>query len=187
MQKRWESILKYLEIVLFLGFMAVSFYLGSAWAMRKSSLNITDAERRASAKTGIISANAKISDIRVETEARVLNKAARKTDEKKDALETIREDLKDKSAYPTEFSSLERDAMTDVIQAQGEELQASRALNVELVIARDSWRNAYLAAREENDLQRIAFEARLAAIRGEKFKLGAISLGVGFVGGMLAK
>jgi hypothetical protein len=179
--------MKYIEIVLLVGFMAVAFFLGYNWALKRNPIITTDAEKKAASKTDIISSNAKISDINVETQARFLNKAARKTDEKKDALETIREDLKDKSAYPTEFSTIERDAMTEVIQAQGEELQASRALNVELVIARDSWRNAYLAAREENNVQRLAHEARMAAIRGEKLKIGAVSLGVGFVAGMLAK
>jgi hypothetical protein len=77
--------------------------------------------------------------------------------------------------------------MADLIQAQDEELKASRALNVELLIARDQWRNAYNAAREENNIQRIAHEARIAAVRGEKIKIGAISVGVGFIGGLLVK
>jgi hypothetical protein len=185
--------MRYFEIVLFVSFIVVSFYLGYNWALKRNTVATTDIERKAAAKTDIITANARISDVRVETEAKILNKAAKKTDDKKDALETLRDDLKEKSNYPglqphpTEFTAQERDAMNEVIQAQGEELKASRALSVELIIARDQWRNAYVAAREENNIQRIAQEARLAAIRGEKIKIGAISLGVGFVAGMLAK
>jgi hypothetical protein len=145
------------------------------------------AEKKATAKTVAIAGNAKISDIRVETEAKILNKIAQKTDEKREALQTIREDLKEKSEYPAVFDQNERNAMADLIQAQDEELKASRALRVELIIARDQWRNAYLAAREENNVQRLAHEAMLAAVRGEKIKIGAISVGVGFIGGMLVK
>lgn len=179
--------MRYMEIAVFIALIGVSFYLGYNWANKRRPTVTTEAERRAVSKTDITVSNAKISDIRVETEAKILNKAAKKTDEKKDALETIREDIKDKSTYPTEFTVLERDAMTEVIQAQDAELKAARALNVELIIAKDQWRNAYKASREENNLQRIAHEARLAAVRGEKIKIGAISVGVGFIGGLLVK
>ena len=179
--------MKYIELLLCLGFVIVAFYLGYSWAIKRLPSPSSEAEKKAMAKTVAIAGNAKLSDIRVETEAKILNKIAQKTDAKREALQTIREDLKEKSEYPAMFDQTERNAMADLIQAQGDELKACRALNVELIIARDQWRNAYLAAREENNVQRLAHEARIAAVRGEKIKIGAISVGVGFIGGMLAK
>jgi hypothetical protein len=179
--------MKYIELLLCLGFIIVAFYLGYSWALKRNPAPSSEAEKNAIAKTVATAGNAKISDIRVETEAKILNKIAQKTDSKREALQTIREDLHEKSEYPAIFNQNERNAMSDLIQAQDDELKASRALTTELIIARDQWRNAYLAARDENNIQRIAHEARLAAVRGEKIRIGAISIGVGFIGGMLAK
>ena len=179
--------MKYIEILLCLGFIIVAFYLGYSWAIKRNPMPSSETEKKAIAKTVAIAGNAKISDIRVETEAKILNKIAQKTDAKREALQTIREDLKEKSEYPAVFDQNERSAMADLIQAQDEELKACRSLNVELIIARDQWRNAYLAARDENNIQRLAHDARIAAVRGEKIRIGAISVGVGFIGGMLAK
>jgi hypothetical protein len=179
--------MKYIELLLCLGFVIVAFYLGYSWALKRINTPSSETEKKAIAKTVAMAGNAKISDIRVDTEAKILNKMAHKTDAKREALQTIREDLKEKIEYPAVFDQNERNAMADLIQAQDEELKASRALNVELLIARDQWRNAYNAAREENNIQRIAHEARIAAVRGEKIKIGAISVGVGFIGGLLVK
>lgn len=182
-----DKTMKYIEIILCLSFIIVAFYLGYLWAVKRLPMPSSEAEKKAILKTVAIAGNAKLSDIRVETEAKILNKIAHKTDAKREALQTLREDLKEKSEYPAVFDQNERNAMADLIQAQDEELKACRALNVELIIARDQWRNAYFASREENNIQRLAHEARLAAVRGEKIKIGAISVGVGFIGGMLAK
>jgi hypothetical protein len=182
-----DKTMKYIELILCLAFIIVAFYLGYFWAVKRLPSPSAEAEKNAILKTVAIAGNAKISDIRVETESKILNKIAQKTDAKREALQTIREDLKEKSEYPAVFDQNERNAMADLIQAQDEEIKASRALNVELLIARDQWRNAYLAAREENNVQRLAHEARLAAVRGEKIRIGAVSVGVGFIGGMLAK
>jgi hypothetical protein len=182
-----DKTMKYIELFLCLAFIIVAFYLGYFWAVKRLPSPSSEAEKKAILKTVAIAGNAKISDIRVETEAKILNKIAQKTDAKREALQTIREDLHEKSEYPAVFDQNERNAMADLIQAQDEELKACRALTVELIIARDQWRNAYLAARDENNIQRIAHEARLAAVRGEKIRIGAISVGVGFIGGMLVK
>jgi len=179
--------MKYIELLLCLGFVIVAFYLGYSWAIKRHPAPSSETEKKAIAKTVAMAGNAKISDIRVETEAKILNKIAHKTDAKRESLQTIREDLHEKSEYPAVFDQNERNAMADLIQAQDEELKACRGLTVELIIARDQWRNAYLAAREENNIQRLAHEARLAAVRGEKIRIGAISVGVGFIGGVLAK
>lgn len=179
--------MKYIELVLCLCFMMVAFYLGYSWGIKRHPAPKAEAEKKAIAKTVLLADNAKLSDIRAETEAKILNKVARKTDAKREALQTIREDLKEKNEYPAMFDQTERNAMADLIQAQDEELKASQALQVELIIARDSWRNAYIASRDENNIMRISYEAKLAEVRCAKIKIGAISIGVGLIGGMLVK
>ncbi len=179
--------MKYIELLLCLCFMMVAFYLGYSWALKRHPAPTSAAEKKATEKTVVLQDNAKISDIRAETEAKVLYKIARKTEAKREALQTLREDLKDKTQYPAMFDQTERNAMADLIQAQDDELKASQALQVELIIARDGWRKAYYASRDEINVMRIAHEARLAEVRGSKIKIGAISIGIGFLGGMLAK
>jgi len=182
-----EVILKYLLILALISVMGLAFYLGYMLAIKRTQVVPTDQEQLASAKTDIVVVNAKKSDNIVANQAKILNQVAKKTNVKREALQTIREDLKEKNEYPAVFAQNERAAMADLIQAQDEELKASQALIAELTIARDAWKNAYTAAREENSIQKMAQEARIAAIKGEKIKIGAISLGIGFIGGILAK
>jgi len=179
--------LKYLLILALISVMGLAFYLGYMLAIKRTQVVPTDQEQLASAKTDIVVVNAKKSDNIVANQAKILNQVAKKTNVKREALQTIREDLKEKNEYPAVFAQNERAAMADLIQAQDEELKASQALIAELTIARDAWKNAYTAAREENSIQKMAQEARIAAIKGEKIKIGAISLGIGFIGGILAK
>jgi len=163
--------------------MGTAFYGGFLWGTKTKKVE-SEPLNLAEKKTEIVIANAKISDIRVDAETKFAIRAAKKTEQKKQILESIKTTpgVEEKEAQPSE-----RDAMCDLIQAQDEELTAVRALNVELLISRDSWRNACAAARNETAVARINHEAALATHRGSKLRVGLVSFSVGLVGGMLAK
>ena len=42
--------MKYIEIVLLVGFMAVAFFLGYNWALKRNPIITTDAEKKAASK-----------------------------------------------------------------------------------------------------------------------------------------
>jgi hypothetical protein len=81
----------------------------------------------------------------------------------------------------------ERDAMLALISAQDLEIQALKLERSAWKEALESREKAYLELQRELRATELAFDARLAAERGAKWKWGLIGINLGALGGLCLK
>lgn len=81
----------------------------------------------------------------------------------------------------------ERDAMLALISAQDLELQALKLERSAWKEALDAREQAYIALQRELRAKELAFDARLAAERGAKWKWGLLGINIGALGGLCLK